>query len=107
VECLATVGWVILALLILAALCSAAYLLSRRRSPPTQRPLRPAPVRSPQIQRHPAEPEDSYRVLVTMLLGDRLKADRLIEFEASKTPGASRAQCIDNAIELLRNDLRR
>jgi hypothetical protein len=51
--------------------------------------------------------EDPYSVLVTMVLGDRAKADRLISLEQRKAPDLARTELIRNAIELMRQDLRR
>jgi hypothetical protein len=78
------------------------------RPRPIRRPSAPLPleIAKPPPPTAPVELEQ-YLVLVNMVLGDRAKAERLIALEASKTPGASREQCIDLAIELLRYDLGR
>jgi hypothetical protein len=96
-------GWVILVLIVVAVLCTAAFLLAKHRAPVTSGLTAPPPA-VPTLR--PAPPADSYLVLVRMVLGDRAKADRLIAFEAEGAPGASRSQCIDFAIQRLRRDLR-
>jgi hypothetical protein len=53
------------------------------------------------------EAEDEFGVLLTMVLGDRRKAEWLISYEAGKEPRADRARHIRNAIARLRDDLRR
>jgi hypothetical protein len=96
--------WVVLALLVLAVLCTAGFLLSRHMAPVTSGLTAPPPA-VPTLRSAPAA--DRYPVLVRMVLGDRARADRLIAFEAERAPQASRSQCIDHAVERLRRDLGR
>jgi hypothetical protein len=52
-------------------------------------------------------PPSRYPGLLTALLGDREKAERLIEYERRFKPGASREALIDAALDRLEWDNRR
>lgn len=47
------------------------------------------------------------KVLLTMCMGDREKADRLIQFEMGKSPAGDRESWIDDAIKRWGRDLHR
>lgn len=99
--------WAVLAAIGLAIVLVVLYLVARPRrkplAPPVEKepiPLRPNPP-APVTQ---VETAAQYRVLLTMVLGDRTKAERLIAYEATLAPGAGRAQLVDKAIERMRAD---
>lgn len=50
---------------------------------------------------------DDFGKLLSIVLGDKKKAERLIEYEKSKAPEADRKTCVKNAINRIQNDLRR
>jgi hypothetical protein len=62
----------------------------------------------------PAEPESiaytadrgRYSTLLNLVMGDRAKAERLIDFELGRAPYASREECIQRAIDSLGHDRR-
>jgi hypothetical protein len=81
----------------------------RMRSRPVTRPpagRASAAAPAPRRPETPAVEQDEFSVLVTMVLGDREKAERLVAYEAKRQPGSGRAQLIQNAIERLRYDRR-
>ena len=110
---------VLVVVVVLAILAFLVYRLTRRTVPPPRmaRSYRPtrgpvdlrdtaprAPSRAPAPM---APPPDEYATLLTMVLGDRQKADRLIAYEQRRDPRAPRARLIANAITSMRNDQRR
>ena len=57
-------------------------------------------------QAHVADSE-RMKVLLTMCMGDRRKADRLIQFEMGKSPAGNQESWIDEAIKRWGRDLHR
>ena len=86
--------WVVLAVIGVVALLFVLSWVLRRQGQPA------APGRA-------AVEPDEYRVLLTMVLGDRDKAERLIDYEGRRDPSAGRPRLIKSAIERLRDDMRR
>ena len=67
---------------------------------------------SPQMAPHNASLQESrrdelYRQLLNQLLGDREKAQRLIEFERRKDPRLTEEQCIEMASRMIEKDHKR
>jgi hypothetical protein len=82
----------------------------KRAAPPTPTVPRTAPQPAgptPQRRRR-GEPDivDLYRELLGMVLGDHARADRLIAYERSRSPGMPIHLQITRAIERIRSDLR-
>jgi hypothetical protein len=49
----------------------------------------------------PARPSRAYRQLLNRVFGDEGAAERLVAFEQKRTPGLSRDQAIDKALDRL------
>lgn len=78
--------------------------LAQATSPATERGARPAaPVRPRSVD---AAEERLYRKLLARTLGDRAKAQRLIEYERRRLPRASRQVLIATALERWDRDSR-
>ncbi|MEU0868946.1 tetratricopeptide repeat protein [Nocardia brasiliensis] len=72
--------------------------------PPAQPPRMPAQPARPQAPPSPVPPPsaaDDYRALLTLVMGSTGTAERLIEHERSRTPGADRTTLIRKAIDRL------
>jgi hypothetical protein len=54
----------------------------------------------------PPQEGDGFGVLLSMVLGDRAKAERLVAYERTREPNASRSRWITSAIQRMRNDQR-
>ena len=81
------------------------------RQTPVSRPATPAPQQRSASSTPVTVPRDDraeqlYRNLLRKSFGDKAKVERLIQYEATRAPGASRAEWIQSAIERWERDNR-
>jgi len=79
--------------------------ITKPASPTMSQRQRNAPIAPSPIQ-HDARTEQLERNLRTKCFGDKGKMERLIQYEATRAPNASRATWIQNAIERWERDNR-